>query len=454
MAAPIYTVDLVDINLAEATTNWTKVGNLTGNIGANIDYAIQGINAIDGLIPSGSAAGMMADFGSQITMGADDHIFAWISMATPGLADSLANGGVQLIAGTSLADYQAYYLNGFDTLPAGGILNYAVKYGNVGAPSPGATVGTPGVNPQFFGGMSLATAAAKGTNFAVDAVRYGTGAYITGGDATTPGSFKGFTVENDLNANRWGVLCDSNGTNCLKGKFVIGQNASKVPTAAYFVADHGVLIITDTPHSTTDFTQIIVDHETTYFEMEEYLIQSSGVNNPGKLVFNNDLTIGMIDKCVFVDFGETILRAGVTVTGCGFRDCFFITQNGATFQGSHFDHIDSSRSILSDNPENISDCSFKKGVTGHGVEITIPGTYDFIRNDFFEYAAIDGDTGDEMIYNNSNGLVTINRYDGTPLTVRNSPGSTTVVNNLTLNPFIAGGVRDSDMTLQLTAEFN
>jgi hypothetical protein len=96
--------------------------------------------------------------------------------------------------------------------------------------------------------------------------------------------------------------------------------------------------------------------------------------------------------------------------------CSFIEPSGAV-------------GVLSDDPSLIEDCSFLSDGTGHAIELTTPGTYTFSGNQFSGYAA-SGDTGNEAIYNNSGGPVTLNIAGGgsTP-SVRNGSGASTVVNN-------------------------
>tara|TARA_R110000772_G_scaffold20466_2_gene56804 strand:+ start:94192 stop:96273 length:2082 start_codon:yes stop_codon:yes gene_type:complete len=70
--------------------------------------------------------------------------------------------------------------------------------------------------------------------------------------------------------------------------------------------------------------------------------------------------------------------------------------------------------------------------TGHAIEIPngATGTYIFTGNLFDGYATQSGSTGNEMIYNNSGGLVTINvGSPGDTPTIRNGASASTVVNN-------------------------
>ena len=79
----------------------------------------------------------------------------------------------------------------------------------------------------------------------------------------------------------------------------------------------------------------------------------------------------------------------------------------------------------------VTSDAFEQG-TGHAIEIPTgaTGTYIFTGNLFDGYATQSGSTGNEMIYNNSGGLVTINvGSPGDTPTYRNGTGASTVVNN-------------------------
>ncbi|NNF79942.1 MAG: hypothetical protein HKN05_18120, partial [Rhizobiales bacterium] len=88
MAAPNYTEDLTDIDLAQSTTGWSAYGGGGAGLGTGADFAIQSTLAIDKQITSADKGMMHND--ATVSLGANDHIFGWIFAATPGLMDSLA----------------------------------------------------------------------------------------------------------------------------------------------------------------------------------------------------------------------------------------------------------------------------------------------------------------------------------------------------------------------------
>lgn len=412
MAAPTYSHDLTDYELCEATTNFLQIGSGNIALGAGPDFAIQGTNAVDGKISS-SIKGMGASNGViPTTVGV--HIFIWSICGTQGLLATQANGGKRIITGNGTSNYMQYYVEGSDTVPEGGMKNYAIRHTNVADGTTKVAVGTVPTQASFVGGLLNAQGQAKGSNFGLDAIRYGTGAFITNGDMITPATFAGFATLNDNNNNRWGLLSFSQGTYKLQGKFVVGQNSTGTPVAARFEDANRVVTITDTPFSETDFTQIIVDHASTIFNLTNITILALGTNNPGQLVFNNASTISLLKGCTFSSIGTTVLRAGVTVEETIWRQSKRVTVNGATISTCSFTASTDTTAMITSNLATITDCTFKSSGTGHAVELTSLGSGTMTWSNYFNgYAGTDGVSGNEVIFVNvASGNITINVADG------------------------------------------
>ena len=440
MAAPNYTEDLTDIDLGESTTGWSAWGGGASGLGTGPDFAIQGTNAIDKQITSATKGMMHND--ATVSLGASDHIWGWIFAATPGILDTLANGGKRMSIGTGTTDRNDYYLEGSDTRPEGGNKCYCVRY-STSTPSPGSQTGTPGATPTYFGGGLATTGTAKGVNLGLDAFRYGTGAYITAGDGTTPATFAGFATQDESVSNKWGILFRVNGTFQWQGRFVVGQDNTGTATAAHFDDSSGAVItLTDTPHSQTDFTQLIIDHASTVFNLSGATFIGLGTNNPGKVVINNASASSTgFENCTWRNFGTIQGHANVDYDGCTFVGTDQIDQNGGTFSNCRVENNTATAAILSSNPGLISGTTFISDGTGHAIEIDTAGTYTLTNNSYVGYAGSDGSTGNEVIYNNSGGAVTINVSGGNTPTIRNGASATTTVNNtvtLTFNGIVSG----------------
>lgn len=400
MAVPLYDEDLTDIDMAQSTTGWSAFGGGGAGIGTGADFAIQSTLAIDKQITAADKGMMHND--ATVSLGANDHIIGWVYAATPGICDLIANHGGYLAIGTGTGDFNKYAVFGNDTRPEGGNKPWVCRY-STSTPSPGAQVGTPGATPTFFGGGLNTTATAKGANLGLDAFRFGTGAYITAGDGTTPATIDGFATQDEATLNKWGLLFRQEGAYKWQGRFVVGQDNTGTATAAHFDdTESAAIFVLDTIHSQTDFTQWIIDHASTVFNCSNKVFFTLGTNNPGKVVINNASASSTgWDTCVWNDFGTIQGHVNVPYIGCSFNRTDQINQNAGTFTGCRVDSNTATSAILIDNPTLISDTTFISDGTGHAGRIRPTGagpfSFNWDGNTDSGYAATDGSTGNETL---------------------------------------------------------
>jgi hypothetical protein len=441
VSAPNYGTDLTDVDLAQNKATWLAYGGGASGLDDNPDIAMQGTQCVAKQI-SAADRGQYFDNGSGITLGTSppDHVFVWLFCGTPGLTDTLANKGVSIFLGSATTAYCQYHVEGNNTYGAAGRVArcYPIDYSLRTASTGFRTVsGTPGAAPRYFGGGLVTTATVKGFNCGVDAIRYGTGLYITGGDLGSPylpGTFAGAQAINDTINNRYGVLTGVGGGYELQGRFVIGQNNAYTATAAQFEDSNINLALVDTPHSSTDFTQIIVDHASTVFNLTNSTVQALGTHNPGRLVYNNASTVSALTGCNFLGLGITTLRAGVTATNCTWRGADAVTLNSATMVGCIFAESVAAAAVIATDLADLDGCEFVSGGTGHAVNLgTVSSDVTMNWNSTDSgYAATDGSTGNETILVNvssSGNVLTINVAAGasTPTIYNTGPGMVDVV---------------------------
>jgi hypothetical protein len=400
MAAPTYSEDLTDIDMAQSTTGWSAFGGGGAGLGTGADFAIQSTLAIDKQITAADKGMMHND--ATVSLGASDHIFGWIFAATPGICDIVANHGGYMAIGTDTSNFNKYAMFGSDTRPEGGNKPWVARY-STSTPSPGAQVGTPGATPTYFGGGLNTTATAKGANLGLDAFRFGTGAYITAGDGTTPATMDGFATQDEASANKWGILFRQEGAYKWQGRFAVGQNNAGTATAAHFDdVESAAVFILDTPHSQTDFTQWIIDHASTIFNCSNKSFFTLGTNNPGKIVINNASASSTgWASCVWNDFGAIQGHVNVPYTTCSMNRTDQIDQNAGTFSDCTIDSNTATSAILMDNPSLVTDCTFISDGTGHAGRIRPTGAgpfnFNWDGNSDSGYAATDGSTGNETL---------------------------------------------------------
>lgn len=445
MAAPNYTTDLQDITLAESTTGWSALGGGASGLGVGSDFAMQGTFCVDKQITN-AEKGQVYNFGSTITNSTGLHFFVWVFLATPGLSDTLANRGLGIVIGTNTNAYNTFHVEGNDTYGAAGRVGkcYPIRYTTASNGSiPYRTLtGSPGANPQYFGSTANITSSVKGANLGVDAIRYGTGAYITAGDSGTPATFDGYSLINDNISNRWGIFSKIGGNYELQGIFAIGQNNSGTPTLAYFNDSNRTISIVNTPHTNTDFTQIIIDHASTEVYWTNINIQALGTNNPGQIILNNTSSIVQFNTCTFTSIGITTLQIGATVDGTTWRGCGQIIANSATITNCNIANYSGSSDTsalvwnTAVDPDGYLDgTTFTKGSgTTHAIEFGTlsPTTMTLSDVNFSGYNAANGQNDSALHIKRTSGTVTINIVGGNTPSYK-SDGATVVIVSGTVN---------------------
>ena len=423
--------DLTDYALAEATTDttgvggtWTQFGSGGGTgFGAGVDFAMQGTNAVD-LKVSNSEKGAAVTLNSAQTLAAGDHVFVWTFIATPGLTDSIQNKGSSIIVGSASNAYVQYHVAGNDTFGAQGRvgrcypIDYSVRSSNASSPYR-TTSGTAGASPQYIGHAATITGTVKGNNVACDAVRAGTGIYVTGGTSGAPATFSEAATANDNVSNRWGVLTSLGGTSYeLQGYFVIGQDSSQTPTQAYFADSGASVTFIDTVHAASDFTRVVVDHASTTCNLDSISFSAAGSTNRGRFIVNNASSTVALTGCSFGDMNITTLQAGVTATGCTWRACEKVTQNSATITNCTFTGSTAAVALEVNSANDVSGCSFTSSGTGHAVDLGTISSSTSITWDSTHsgYAPTNGSTGNETIL--------VNVASGQTLTINNDSGGT------------------------------
>ena len=445
MAVPIYSVDLVDIDsgLAESVTGYVAYGGGGAGLGAGADFAMQGVNCVDKQITA-AEKGILFNNGAGLTVPAGNHVFIWHFTATPGVTDSLANRGVVACIGSAATAFCKYHVEGKETFGAGGRvgkcypIDPSVFTANTGASPYRTLVGSPDGTLQYFGSGMNTTAAVRSANMGLDATRYGTGAYIIAGDVATPATFSGFATENDRNDvapdnNRWGVLTSLGGNNYeLQGMFSVGQNSAGTPTQAYFKDSNQNINIADTVHSTTDFTQFVLDHSLSESHWDNINITALGTNNKGLI---NDIAGTRTFKGgSLTGFGTTNLTSISSSDGHVWRKSDTITTNGAPITGGSIEgSAGAVTALIEDDLNTLSLINFIDENGIHAVEmptLIIADTTKTWNNTFDSatYAAVDGATGNEVIKCNvdTGFTLTINVASGASTPTINNIGGGTV----------------------------
>jgi hypothetical protein len=194
------------------------------------------------------------------------------------------------------------------------------------------------------------------------------------------------------------------------------------------------VLIANTEKVSANFNTFEVKGTTSRVDLTNISFLALGTVSRGRWVTTDNATIN-ISGSVFTDMATFSFQSLSTITSSVFRRCDLITQGGATFTACTFDSSRATSAVTATNPTAITDCNFISAGTGHGITLTVAGTYDFDGNTFTGYSTTSPGTNstpssgstDAMVYNNSGGAITINLLSGTNITVRNGASATTTV---------------------------
>jgi len=425
MAVPSYTEDLTDIDLAETgSTGWTAFNISGGGGGApafGADLGMQGNGAWDKACSNAERGLAVNKTPGSGTTTAGVHIFTWGFCATPGITDTLALRGAYVLIGTSTNNFMQFHVEGNNTYGAGGRVGrcYIVDYhttANTGSIPYATSNGSPGATPTYFGFGLSTTATAKGSNIGCDAVRYGTGAYLTAGELISAGdgsddpcTFDGYATENDLIANRWGILSLQSGSYELQGTFAIGQNNAGTATLCRFEDADRNIVVVDTVHSSSAFSQFIIDHASTKCYWNNVSITALGTINRGSILVNNTGTVFEAVGGTWTDIGTIGLSTLGSINGTTLRRTDAITLTGGTLTNASIIDNRAASSVLASTLANTTDNTFESDGSNHAVELDSigGGTMSWSGNILTGYEAgtaaspvTPTSTGNEAIYVN------------------------------------------------------
>lgn len=429
MAAAGYTTDLVTINTAEATTGYAEpTGSTAGGVATlENEYYIQGLNCISKTF-NATGTGGLAFTGTAQTLPTDGAAYVWAYFAAPNAMNTKANGGKQILVGSTNANYYRFYVAGSDSYAYGGWVCYPVNP----TVTPSATQGTPTTTYATFGyAANLTVPISKGNPLGLDVQRIGRGSIevINGDLANGYANFLSAANENDLVANRWGILSFVDGGFKFQGRLLMGTTATPVD----FRDSNKAITIQNTEFVTSNFNLFEVRNVSSVVQWASISIQSLSTVARGNFLVTDNASVSL-SGCTFTDMGTFVFLANTTVDQTVFRRCSRITHGSSTFTNNRVTNSVAPVAMITSNPSGVEDCIFVSSGTGHAIEITTPGTYTFSGNLFEGYGAIG--TLNSAIYNNSGGLVTLNVSGGGSVpTYTNGTGATTTIvaaSNVTL----------------------
>ncbi len=438
MAAPVYATDLVDIFTDGTTTGWTALGGGASGLAQETDYFVQGTSCLSKSAWTATATpkGMIYDNASGVTVTAGDAVWIWITHLTPNSLDTLANGGLRVLIGSGTGAYYHYYIGGNNTIRYDERWLCVPVDPRTGTVAADATTGAPSATKQTFGGTAVlpTTAPTKGAPFGIDAIRYGRTFTCTNGDVTNGyasfggnGSDTGAAAYNDGTTRTWGQIQFSGGTYKMQGLFRMGT----VGTAVDFRDTSRIVFIANSLKVASGFNGFEVNNASSRIDWTSISITALGTVSRGYFLVNAATADINISSCFFTQMDTFGFGSSSTILDTTFKSCSLVTQSSALFTNCTFDSSRSSASVLCNNPTNLDACTFISDGSNHALELTSAcagNSYNLTDHTFTGYAGSDGSTGNEVVYNNSGGAVTLNAFGITgTVSVRNGAGASTTV---------------------------
>lgn len=459
MASPWYITDLVDIDDAENAGTWSEMDVWTG--GGTVytdetDYYIHGDQCTSQICTKTAAqtpTSLAVDYGSDLSgsfTSGETVVLMWHVFLPANAVDTYDNGGMRFIVGASVAAFSAWKVGGndFGRYPYGGWQNTAV---DPSFPADYTVGGGHGGAYQWFGSSPWQLAAiSKGAPHGVDAIRYGRAQLqVVGGEVADPATFVEMAFYNDEKWNRWGLFQEQSGSYLWKGLMTLGDAAS----ACYFDDANRNINIDITNRTYRNFNRVEIRHASSTINWDGINFVSLRFDDynlsKGQIVVVDNATFYAVN-CTFTDMDYFYFLSNTEMNTNVFRRSGTIYQQGSLLDGCTITNSTSAIAVSSDNIENIKNCDFISRGTGHAIELIASGDGDLILdgNTFSGYASANGSTGNEAIWNNSGGWITLNVQNSTSIpSIRNGIGSQTTV-QLSVTLTLSGVVSGSEIRIQ------
>lgn len=413
------TSDLTLFNDIEGALTQNSIGGGAGAT-ANTDIFIQSTQSLARRADNATNTGFMIDDGgSNDLSAANQHIGGWIWVTHRSALTAL---NIRIASNSGIANYDQHTVPLAEYPQTGGWFRVWIDISR----TPDSTGGTAldEATVRHFGPViSINDVGGNAQNLALDAIHYGTkGLTATG----TSGLWSDFTTADETTANRYGVVYTNAGIIYCLSRLTLGTASSLVFNDSNFV-----IVFPSQSLVASDYMGITCDlqNASTNIDFSGGIIKSAGSVKGDLIVTGTGGTFDAIN-CTFNNLRVLTFTSKVTATKNTFISCGLITQSSSIIDECSITNATSTAAILSNDPSKITDCVFTSSGTGHGVELNTAGTYNFIGNIFSGYAATNGSTGNEAVYNNSGGAITLNISGGgsTP-SIRNGAGASTTVNN-------------------------
>ncbi len=434
MAAPTYATDLTLITAADTVTGWTNVNHAgSGAAGLNdeTDYFIEQPQCVSKNGFTAATKGPLFNAGTT-TITSGDAVFIWIKQNNRNLLDTVANGGIRVIMGSSTSAYDHFYVDGEDAEGSdlAGWRNYAVDP----TATPSLTTGSPGAN-TYFGAFwkILGSGSLKGAPNGIDVIRHGRELTCVDGDLGNGyATFDGAAVFDSAGGSdrAWGILTPALGTYLFHGAFVMGTTGTSVD---FRDSNRNITVLED-PFVGSTFNEFEIRNASSNVEWTNIQISHLGTTSPSTLTFDVGTFTGAscrFDGCGTTTFASTGSCTSTTWANSGqvvlaeadISGSSILTSTVAADEGAIYDNRTTSGAT---SITELDNCTISQGTNAHHAirfgtnvahDITLTGI------EFTDFSSSDDVNGSTLRFDATSGSINCNlvdcTVDGNPATTSN-----------------------------------
>ena len=435
MAIPRYSTDLVTFSDCSTVTGWVEMTGMDLGGGPDLDgdLGIYGPSCISEEVRKTGLFSLAFNFGSGVTIPTDGGFFIWNKYFAPNSVEVRDSAGLVVLIGSAVAVYGRFNIDGSDTYPYGGWVNYFVDP----TLTPDSQSGTYNTTYQYLGtGGDAINAISKGNPHSIDFMRYGRGeliitngnvtdgyanfsrlaelndfniilfsgtisigspiiiniaasavtAILIGVEITGPGIPAGARVIDKPTASS--ITLDVNATaNALDDFEAVGarwglfqdvkgsklykglMSLGTTATPVEFVDSNVNITIDDTIKASASFNRIEVNNASSVIDWTSILITKVGVISKGEFEMMDNATL-LWKGCTLTDMSTFIFLSNATISlGTVFRRCGQITQGGATFELCNIEESTAPIALVVDDLSLVTGCKFISAGTGNAVDL-------------------------------------------------------------------------------------